>query len=48
VVLLDDAAEMEDRDCAESFADVQHDFISLNLMPKVCEHLMHFLSGVQV
>jgi hypothetical protein len=48
VVLLDDAAEMEDRDYAESFADVQHDFISLKMLPSVCEHLLRFLSCAQV
>lgn len=48
VVLLDDAAEMEDLENAESFADVQHDFISLNMLPKVCEYLLQFLSCSQV
>ena len=48
VVLLDDAAEAENRDDADWFADVQHDFMSLKMMPKVCEHLLHFVSGEHV
>jgi hypothetical protein len=47
VVLLDDAAEAEDsgrHTDAEWFADVQHDFMSLNMLPKVCERLLQFLS----
>lgn len=49
VVLLDDAAEGEDggRDLdTEWVADVQHDFMSLIMLPKVCENLLHFLSSV--
>jgi hypothetical protein len=49
VVLLDDAAEGEDGGCdpnAEWVADVQHDFMSLIMLPKVCEHLLNFLSSL--
>ncbi len=51
MVLLDDAAEGEDsgRDIdAEWFADVQHDFMSLNMLPKVCGRLLQFLSDNHV
>ena len=47
VVLLDDASVGEDggRDVdAEWLDDVQHDFMSLNMLPSVCEHLLQFLS----
>ena len=47
VVLLDDASVGEDGGGdldAEWLADVQHDFMSLNMLPKVCEHLLQFLS----
>ena len=47
-MLLDDAAEAENRDDADWFADVQHDFMSLKMMPKVCEHPLHFVSGEHV
>ncbi len=48
-MLLDDAAEGEDGGCdpnAEWVADVQHDFMSLIMLPKVCEHLLNFLSSL--
>jgi len=48
VVLLDDAAEAENRGDADWFADVQHDFMSLNMMSKVCERLLQFLSSEHV
>jgi hypothetical protein len=47
VLLLDDASVGEDggKDIdAEWLADVQHDFMSLNMLPKVCERLLQFLS----
>ena len=50
-VLLDDAAEGESFGGAydeEWLADVQHDFMSLSMLPKVCEHLICFLSSEQV
>ncbi len=46
MVLLDDASVGEDggRDVdAEWLDDVQHDFMSLNMLPSVCEHLLQFL-----
>jgi hypothetical protein len=42
------AAQMEDRGCPECFADVQHDFMSLHMLPKVCEHLQQFFSSARV
>ncbi len=51
VVLLDDAVEGEDSGHAheeEWFADVQHDFMNLCMLPKVCGLLLEFLRSEHI
>ena len=43
--MLHAAAEEENRDDVDWFADVQNDFMGLKLMPKVCERLLQCLSS---
>jgi hypothetical protein len=45
VVMLHAAAEAENRDDVDWFADVQHDFMGLRMMPKACEQLLQCLSS---
>ena len=45
VLVLHAAAEEENRDDVDWFADVQNDFMGLKLMPKVCERLLQCLSS---
>ena len=47
MVLLSDPAEAENRESVDWFADVQHDFMSINMLPKVCELLLQFLYRVE-